>query len=207
MTHPAPPQLNELLDLVEKNREASCNDILEAAQKEAADILWRAEESARVRENRAKAAEEANRTRVLEAARAHQETELRQYRLNRTGKLLTEGRKRLIEALRARWRDPAHRGHWLGFLVDRANRLLPVGNWSVIHPAAWEVAELHPFVARLQATAADEIRFEADQAIEAGLRIACRGAVVDGTIIGILANREEIDALLLAMLEGSGPGA
>ena len=203
---PAPPQLKELLDLVAKNREASCQEILDAAQKQAADILWRAEESARKRENRAKTDEEGNRTRVLEAARAQQETELRQYRLNRTRTVLATGRELLIETLRARWQDPAHRSRWLGFLVDRANRLLPVGNWQVIHPEAWSVAELQPFAVRLQATAADEMRFLADLEIEAGLRIGCRGAWVDGTIAGITANREEIDAMLLALLEGGMGG-
>lgn len=195
------PQLRELLDLVTQNRDAACQEILDAAHRQAGEIVWNAEEAARKREREAVAREQGNRAWELEAARAAQETGLRQQRLNRTRDLLVRGRELLTASLLARWWDPAGRMLWLGFVVERANRFLPVGGWEVVHPEGWEVAELKPFLARLQATEADEVRFRLDAEIRAGLRIGCQGAWVDGTIAGITARGEEIDAMLLAMLE------
>lgn len=197
--------LRALLHLVENHRQAECQTILEQAKQEAERIIKTAEQVAARRKSAAEAAARSRMEKTLAAVRAQHATEIRQHRLNQTRDQLQRGFQQLQSALQQGWAEPARRMQWLVFLVDQANRFLPVGTWQIQHPQDWDPGEVAHLKIQMQATEADAPVFEADADITAGLRIGCRGAWVDGTVQGILKDRSGVEAILLALLEREKP--
>ena len=200
-------QKQALLDLLEQGWKEACRTTLDQANKQAEEIVKTAEEEARQRKKAAQAAEQWRRARVLEATQAQQATELRQLRLNNTKTLLEKGFVLLEQALVQCWQNEANRRRWLLFLLDRAHLLLPEGNWEVIHPTGWNPQEIKEIGDTMATRDTPSLTFRAETSLTAGVRMGCRGAWVDGTLHGITANRQEIEAMLLALLEPHGSGS
>jgi hypothetical protein len=72
----------------------------------------------------------------------------------------------------------------------------------VTHGADWPPAERDALAAQVQGWGGAAPRFVADARIDAGLRIAAGGNVVDATLAGLLADRDEIGGRLIGELEG-----
>ncbi|MBF0462371.1 MAG: hypothetical protein HQL87_13370 [Magnetococcales bacterium] len=185
--------LQRIVQHITQQQQQACQQILAEARATAARIVATAEAEA-VR--RTAAAQEAEERRLAEAqatVQARQETEDRQHRLQQTQAVLEQGWTLLLEQLAQRWASAEHRALWLAMLVRQAQQTFPLGDWTVQHPPAWDPEELrllHP-----------DPRFDSDPHLTAGLRIGCRGAWLDGSVQGMMANRRELSALLLAQLE------
>ncbi|MBF0162004.1 MAG: hypothetical protein HQL88_06925 [Magnetococcales bacterium] len=184
--------LAALLQRLALHQEQACQQIVQEAQQQAAELVAAATEAARQREKTAQHAEEERWAAATANLQARQATERRQHRLRQRQALLEEGWALLLEAVAQRWADPAQRALWVASLVAEASSLFPQGEWCVQHPPQWAVTEWttrHP-----------DDQWQADARLTAGLRIGCQGAWLDGTLQGMMANRQTLTALLLAQL-------
>ncbi|MBF0370135.1 MAG: hypothetical protein HQL52_11830 [Magnetococcales bacterium] len=208
-----PDRLTAMLDLVEAERVARCEEILAEARQEAAQITRAAHREARDRMHKVVREERERESRALKSARAQQETEFRQHRLQVANTLIKKGRVLLGTELQRRWEDPRARGRWVGHLVKQATTHLPPGPWRVRHPQGWESGELRRGGAvgdnkdggeRVTQEVGETTRFEVDATLSAGLCICSGGTCIDGSAEGLQADRGAIDARLLALLETTG---
>jgi hypothetical protein len=107
----------------------------------------------------------------------------------------------LRNMLEARWHDAAARRQWTDAVARICATRLRPGARVIEHPRDWSEAERRDFAAALGA--GKDIAFEAADDITAGLRIKSDQAVLDATPMGLLADRRNIAALLLAELESA----
>ncbi|MBF0401859.1 MAG: hypothetical protein HQL90_13965 [Magnetococcales bacterium] len=185
--------LQRLLQRLSQHQEAACQEILAAAEAQAAELIATATAEAKRREAEAVRAAEQRWAEAQAMLQARQATDERQYRLRQTQAVLERGWNLLLTVLEQRWTVASQRRLWVAMLVQRAERLFATADWVVQHPLQWQTAELGIDRA--------EIRFQADAGLTAGLRIGCQGAWLDGTVQGMMVNRQELSALLLAQLE------
>jgi len=192
-----------LLELVESDRRTHCEAIASDADSRARALLAQAHAGARARMRDAFAEERRRADERLAAARAELATRRRHAEQRRAAALLTIGMSRLPDALRHHWHDDAARGAWVDAVVESALRVLPRTSWRIVHPVDWSTDEQRAAAARV-ATALDAApEFIADPGVEAGLRISAAGNVVDGTLVGLITDRNAIGARLLGLLEES----
>jgi hypothetical protein len=191
-----------LLKLVDSYREAECRSLLESAQQEAASLIRRTYREERARVHQRVLAERASARERIQAARAERDTRKRAGGERASARLLAAAGPRLEAALRARWQDPAGRKLWVQGVLDQARRLLPKGTWTLRHAPHWPEAEWRPLVASLKVELDNEPRLVADGALSAGLVVeAAGGAVLDGSLEGLLKDRGRLEARLLALLD------
>ena len=184
--------LQRIVQHITQQQEETCQQILAEAHATADQIIATAEAEAARRTAVAQEAEERRLAEAQATMQARQATEGRQHRLQQTQAVLEQGWTLLLEQLAQRWACTEHRALWLAMLVRQAQQTFSYGDWTVQHPPAWDPVELrvlHP-----------DPRFDSDPHLTAGLRIGCRGAWLDGSVQGMMANRRELTALLLAQL-------
>ncbi len=99
-------------------------------------------------------------------------------------------------------RVPAARG--LPASSSSARATLPTSAWRIAHAPDWPAPERDALGRELAATLGTSPVFVPDPRIRAGLKIAANGNIVDGTLEGLLADRAEIGASLLHLLEDAG---
>jgi hypothetical protein len=189
-----------LLDLVEADRAQKCAAILDEARGRAAALRAQAHADAQSRMRQAFAEERERRAARIAAAEATLATRQRLALQRRASALLATGWLLLPEALAERWRDAAARQAWVRRIVGDARAQLLTRAWRVIHAPDWPAVERDALAAEL-AAAGIAPAFVAEPRIEAGLKVAADGNVIDGTLQGILADRAEIGALLLQEME------
>lgn len=190
-----------LLAIVEDDRCAQCETILAEAQGRASTLLAQAHADAHARMREAFSEERRHLHERVAAARAKLQTRQRLHEQQRTATLLALGWQRLPDALRARWRDSDTRRQWVDAVRAMAWRVLPRAQWRIAHDPAWPAAEQQALGARIARDLDAAPAFCADAGIDAGLRIASGGNVVDGSLEGLLADRVEVGAQLLRYLE------
>ena len=186
-----------LLDLVEGERSTRSETILAEARSRAEMLVAQAHADARARVREACAEERQRAQERIAAARANLATRRRLHEQRRSTALLALGWQRLPPVLRERWRDAAGRRLWVDAVLAEAARVLPRAPWRIVHAPGWTEPEQRSVAAGSPAGAASQ----ADAGIEAGLRIEAGGNVVDATLAGLLADRDEIGARLLRQME------
>jgi hypothetical protein len=196
-------QADALLALVEADRAEKVAAILGSASEQAAALRRDAHASARGRMRAAFAEERTMRSTRLAAARANLETRRRLALQRHSAAMLEAAWQALPDALAARWHEAAARDAWIATTVADARRVLKDGTWRIAHADAWPEAERSRLAAALVAQGVGA-SFHEEPALGSGLRIAAGGNVVDATGVGLLADRAEIGALLLALLEEAG---
>lgn len=194
-------QVDELLKLVDEYRERQCREIHAAADAQARDIVAQAYRGARERLHAAVAAERRRMEERVETARVQLETEQRERSQQVTAALLEEAWGDMTQAVRARWNDAHARRQWLAALVELGLESLPRQSWEVRHPAGLDPRDRAWLEERLADATGRRPTFIADAGISAGVRLETDGACLDGTVDGILSDRTEIEALLLAEAE------
>lgn len=198
-----PPQasVQALLDLVDGDRERQCTQILDAAHERAAALRRQAQAEARARLRQTFAEQRRTLQAQVAAAQARLATQQRLHAQQRTAALLALARRQLPAALRARWGRPDTRAAWVVQVLDLAHARLPATGWRVVHAGDWPADERTETAARLAQRGHADTRFEPDAAMAAGLKVMAGGNVVDGSLQGLLAETDEIDAALLRRLE------
>ncbi len=192
-----------LLDLVEDDRSTQCAGILDEARARAATLLAQAHADARVRMREAFAEERQRAQDRVAAARATLQTRRRLHEQRRASAMLALCWQQLPDALQQRWREPALRQRWVDAIMTTARNVLPRGPWRIAHGPEWPVAERHQLLAQLAADLDAAPTLVADAGIVAGLMVTAGGNVVDGTLAGLVDDRNEVGAQLLRHLEAS----
>jgi len=190
------PSARALLDLVEADRATRCAQVLDEARARAAALRAQAHTDALARLRQAFAEQRQRRDERVAAAQARLATQRRLHEQQRTSALLLLAWEQLPAELLALWRQPGTRAQWVARVLDSARLRIPQGPWLVRHAPDWPAAEWHALSPLPPAT-----RFEADASIDAGLRVLANGNVIDGTLAGLLAERNEHEARLLRLLE------
>ena len=194
-------QARALLDLIEADRSRQCAEILGDAEGRAAALRAQASEQARARMRQVFAEQRQRQHDQLAAALARLATRRRLHAQRRTAALLLLAWQQLPGELRSLWQQSESRAAWAAHVSAYARERLQPGTWRVVHAPGWPAAEQRALGSAIAEVARAEPRFEADAAIEAGLKIVADSNVVDGTTAGLLADRGEIEARLLHQLE------
>ena len=194
-------QASALLELVAADRAEKCAAILAAAQAKADALMRQAHADARERMRQAFREERERRDARVSAARANLQTRRRLALQQRATALLAAASTRLPTELVRRWQAAPTRQAWVAAVVASARRLLPRGAWQISHAPDWPAAERDALAAELKAALGAAPTWIADTTLRAGLKICANGNVVDGTLDGLLADRSEIGARLLHLLE------
>jgi hypothetical protein len=194
-------RMQALLDMVESDRRTRCQALLDQARAEAASALEQARAQARTQMRDAFADERQRARSRIAAAQAELQTRRREHAQRRVEALLVLAWQRLPGVLRQRWRDDAARQRWVRMAFDTARSALPHGTWTVVHGPHWPAAERDALAARCQQAAGAAPRFVVDERIDAGLRIGTEGSVMDATLDGLLADRDEVGGRLIGELE------
>jgi len=196
-----------LLDLVEQDRVAQRDSIIGQAQAQAATLLAQARADARMRVRDAFTEERQHAQARIAAARATLQTQRRLHAQRQAAAWLARAWQQLPEALHARWHDDAARRLWVAAAIAQAERVLPSGRWRVVHGGHWPEAERQALAEHLQRDSGTPLAFEVDASIDAGLRVVSGGNRLDATLAGLLADRDEIGARLLAHEPAPGQAA
>jgi len=197
-------QTQALLALVEADRAKKCDAILAEARARATALLDEAHADARGRIRAAFVEERARRDERVAAARANLQTRRRLALQRRAAALLAEGWRQLPDALTRRWQQPETRAEWVAGVVASARERLPRTGWRITYAPDWPAAERESLARELTAALDVAPDFVLDAAARAGLRIAAGGNVIDGTLSGLTADRAEVGARLLQLLEEGG---
>lgn len=194
-----------LLDLVEADRIRRCDEISRQIEDAACALLVEARATALARV-RGVMAEQRGRLRDrLRALDARLATESRLHAQRRMRALLDEAWRRLPLALEARWRDPAGRREWTRRMVTSAREELGPGDWSLSYAPGWPQHERSAAIEELAAAGYAIAAATEDARMRAGLQVRRGGNVLDGTLHGLLADRNVVGARILDELSRSAP--
>ena len=194
-------QAQALIDLIDGDRARQCGDLLGEANGRASSALTQAREDAHKRVRQVFAEQRQRRDRELAAARARLATHRRLHEQRRIATLLQLAWDRLPGELRSAWQHAPTRAAWTAQLIAYARARLQAGAWRIAHAPDWPAEERDAVRVSLLDDARVESRFEADAAIAAGLKVVDGTNVVDGTLAGLLADRADVEARLLRLLE------
>ena len=192
-------KVRSLLDVVEQRRDRECDERMDAASREAHDIVataWR-EERERLHREITHIREQVRQR--LVSAEAQRQTRRRQRRHAEDQVLLNRACDALRDELAQRWRDVAGRQQWTDSLISQAADALLGTTWTIQHPLDWPEGERAATGRRVEQLVGGTPRFEPDSRLTAGLRICSPGACVDGSIDGLMHDGTDIAAQLLAM--------
>lgn len=193
-------QMETLLALVEQHRAGRCAQALAQAEQRRHAVLAEAYGEARARMREAVLIERRRGQDKLDATRAQLDTRARQQQHRTALLLLQQGWELLDQAVLQRWKSAPQRRLWVCALLRQALRLLPRCTWVIEHPPGWDLAECAELHEALRSHCGSLPQLRANDQFDAGLRICAEGARLDGTLEGLLADREAIEAQLLAQL-------
>ena len=191
-------QVYALLGRLGEEREEACRRLLEDAQAQAAETIAEARQRARkrvkaaVREKRERIAEHCRRVRV------DLETHRRDHEFECLAGALQAGLARLPRVIEARWAEPAARQRWCESALEGAAAVLGRGGWRVEHApglAGDEASRLKALAARV---GGEDCALDEAPGMRAGLRVLRGGANYDATLAGLTAQRDRLEAALLA---------
>jgi hypothetical protein len=198
---PVDRQTQALLALVEADRAKKCEAILAEARARAIALLDEAHADAARRMRAAFVEERARRDERVAAARANLQTRRRLALQRRAAALLALGWSRLPDELSRRWRAPDARRTWVANAVASAREILPRAGWRITHAPDWPDAERDAVARELTAALDAAPEFIVNPGVGSGLRIAAGGNVVDCTLHGLTADRADVGAQVLRLLD------
>ena len=196
--------LEQLLDVVNENRNRRCAEVSESTRLNAREILQQAHTRVRARLRRHVSMLREKYRVSISAAQARKETLIRQQQQKADKACLDKAWPVLREALLALWRDPESRQTWIEAAIDSAASNLLEADWRLEYPLDFTAqdAEL------MQQTLGDRLEKTAELTasgeIEAGIRIISHGTVVDATIDGLLQQKQRIEATLISGIKQNG---
>jgi vacuolar-type H+-ATPase subunit H len=193
-------QLQNLLQVVERNRDERCRALLDAASDQARQLLRQTHREARERLHNKLLATREEARQQLASALAKRQTHLRLHRHRADEALLTRAWGPLGERLLQRWQQQDSRTLWIDNLVEQALAMLLDRYWNIEHPADWPVQERTALGKRLEKDLGASPVFVAQPQLAAGLRICAGPTCIDATDAGLLRARTRIQAMMLATL-------
>jgi hypothetical protein len=193
-------QVYSLLARMHETRDAGCRQLRESAEAQAREIVTEARRRARQRVKEAVLEKRRQVEEHCRQARVELETRSRADRFAGLGRRLEEGLAALPGALSERWSDPAARDSWCRYVLDGAAVALRPGRWTLALAPGLGAAEREALAGSASEAAGEPVESQEDPALEAGLVVVHDGARYDGTIRGLMADRNRVQAALLAEL-------
>lgn len=190
-----------LEEAMRKEADDEVNAAIDAARREAAEIVGTARRAARARLAKAVRAMRAERQARLRKASAQLSAAERKFRQDVQMRVLGEAVAELTRALEKRWQDAKGRRQWCLSLVEKAADKLEPGRWTVEHAPGWDGDGDSELVEALTRACGNRPAVRVEPEIATGLRIRAANACLDGTIDGLLVQRDWIEATLLALLD------
>lgn len=191
-----------LLRLVAEQRDDACRRILAEAEQTAGEILRQTHRKERAHLHRRVLEERARIQARIQAVEAERVTRERRQQARSSAGILEQAWPLLQLGLQRRWQDTEGRRRWVGRCVRQALGSLPAGAWTVRHAPGWPAAEQQAVREELTRELGVEPQLRSDSSIEAGVIIDSGGACLDGSLRGLLADRQRLEARLLALLAG-----
>jgi vacuolar-type H+-ATPase subunit H len=196
-------QAERLLEVIETHRSQGCGEVLGQAREEARRLVRQAFREAHQRLHEGVQEQRVRSQEAVNDALARLQTRRRAWEQETLRRLLDLGWQEVRHALERRWQDSAARRLWCTGLLDQARHaLFTTGHpWRVHHPTDWAEADRESLCIACSAYGGPTPLFAEDRTIAAGLRIEADGAVLDGTLEGLLYDRTAVEAMILAELE------
>ncbi len=194
-------QVRSVLDALHAQQDQRCREIRIAADRKAEQLLADSRRRMRERVHRAVAEQRQRRATALLDARHRIETARRKAVQAHYRDFLQAAASLLHAELERRWRDAASRRDWCETAIGEAGERLPGVRWTVEHPADWTPDDRQWLERAFAGRGLPQPEAREDAAIPAGLRIRLGAASLDATLDGLLANRQAVEARLLAAWE------
>jgi hypothetical protein len=191
----------ELLGVIEAYVADECERLTAAAREEATRLVQQAHREARRRVRRVVSEDRARSTAELQAAESELATLKRMREQRAALTLLEAGWKGLRPALEQRWTEPAARAAWMRAVVAQARTHLPHGTWTATHPPRLAPSDQETLRQLLLEASEHEPQVSPEPSLRAGLVLRSGHAVLDGSVDGLLANREWVESRLLGLME------
>ncbi len=196
-------QADELIAYLEEELASRCAAQRAKAEEQERQILSQAFHLARHKVSRMVHKEREYLQQQTAKAQTRLGTVERQQDQRRLRLLLEKAREALHRELISRWRQQTVQRRWLQTVLTQACGTLPAASWDIHHGPNWDAEREEEVTAMIPDACQHPPRFLTDPAIEAGIRICSLGAVLDGTVGGLLYDSAAIDARLLAHLHAA----
>jgi F0F1-type ATP synthase membrane subunit b/b' len=191
-------QVQRLLEIVNKYQQEQCDVLLEQANQQSQQIIRQAYRDARLRMHRDIQDSRQNMQQELSATRAKLHTMMMQQRHRADQEFLAQSWELLVKKLMQRWLKLQSRKLWVQNVIDTAIQVLPANEWKIVHPQDWSDTETSHIEDLVAGNSPRRLAFVADTNMKAGIRISADGAVVDGSLEGMLTDRVRIESEVLA---------
>ena len=191
-------QVQRLLEIVSSYQQEQCSVLLEQAGQQSQQIIRYAYRDARMRLHRDIQDSRQHMQQELSATRAKLHTMMMQQRHRADQEFLAQSWELLVKKLVQRWQKPEYRRRWVQKVIDTASLVLLADQWDVAHPADWPDTERNHLKELVTNNTQRQLVLIPDAAIKAGIRISADGAVVDGSLEGMLTDRVRIESEVLA---------
>lgn len=194
-------QVQRLRDALRRQQEARCRELVANAERQSKQAIRDSHQKLLERRRQALREERQHRAHELLIAKSRIETQERRRAFARHEKVLQAAWPQLLTTLEKRWAEAEQRHAWCAMIVSEASRALMATDWIVEHPGNLAKKDRDAISRQLQQLQYAPATFVACDDIASGLRIRAGSACVDGTAEGLLRNRHDVEALLLAAWE------
>jgi vacuolar-type H+-ATPase subunit E/Vma4 len=193
-------QVDHLLKVVEKYQKEHCEIILERAGGQAKKIIEGAYSNVHERTRRSVEEVRSQSLQALKMAEASLQTQIRLARHKLDEAFLEQAWLKLRDALFLRWNDKRMRNQWINEIIRQANVSLVSREWTLECPDTLTDEECNTLKGQLDSLNLDAVNMKTGEGINAGLRICAGGACIDGSVDGLLRQRERIEEMFLASI-------
>jgi vacuolar-type H+-ATPase subunit E/Vma4 len=191
-------QMEHLLEVIRHYQDEQCKKILAQTKSDIKAIYRNAYSEARQRLHQNIVSSRTEMQAQIAAARARAVTESKMTHNKAVCDMLVAMRAELEQALERRWKSAESRQQWLSRVILQALEILPAGNWILKHPSDLNSKEKEFIKTKINPQTGIKLKLEKIVNMTAGISISSEGAVVDGTLQGLLTDRTRIEAEFLA---------
>jgi len=193
-------QTTHLLDVVSRYEKEQCQSILEQATEQAQKIVKEAYQNAHQRTTRSFEQMRSQSFQDLKMAEASLQTEARLARHKLDEAFLEKAWEQLRESLCNRWKEPGFKENWIAELIRHGSSALISKDWTVDYSSSFTDDDVSWLKSSFDLIDLESISFKPQPDIDAGIRICAGGACIDGTIEGVLTQRDRIEEIFLASI-------
>jgi hypothetical protein len=187
-----------LLQRVTEDRDRRCAMLRAAADAQAQQIVRSAHTEARQNVSQAVIQERTRMELGMRQATARADIEARRRERLQSRELIGQMWARITDVLERRWQEPDTRRAWIDAALTQATSVLAGRPWFIEGGPDWTEEQRAELILRAGARGARSVQWSRQAAMTAGFRIRSGNVCIDATVPGLLAQRDAIEAALLA---------